>query len=91
MHIDFRHDGINIYFHACSEANSLALHGAARVSNTAGAALWLLDHALYAATLGAKRVYYHDGIGYKYNLVRIHLSFHSSFPLKFGAQRRFNL
>ncbi|EEB92806.1 hypothetical protein MPER_08633, partial [Moniliophthora perniciosa FA553] len=38
------------------------------VSNTAGAALWTLDYALFARTLNITKVYFHEGIGYKYNL-----------------------
>lgn len=39
------------------------------MSNTAGAALWTLDYTLFAAQLGITRVHFHEGIGYKYNLV----------------------
>ena len=52
------------------ETNSFSCHGAPRVSNTAGAALWGLDYALFAGQLGITRLYFHNGIGYKYNLVR---------------------
>lgn len=52
------------------ETNSYFCHGAAEVSDTAGAALWALDYTLFAATLGIQRVYFHEGIGYKYNFVR---------------------
>ncbi|KAJ3744227.1 glycoside hydrolase family 79 protein [Lentinula detonsa] len=52
------------------ETNSYSCHGAPGVSNTAGAAIWALDYVLYAATLGTKQVYFHDGIGFKYNLVQ---------------------
>lgn len=40
------------------------------VSNTAGAAIWALDYALQAATHNITRVFFHEGIGYKYDLVR---------------------
>ena len=60
------------------ETNSYSCHGAPGVSNTAGAALWTLDYALYASQIGISRVHFHHGIGYKYNLVR-HL-LHSDFP-----------
>jgi hypothetical protein len=43
----------------------------AGVSNTAGAAIWALDYALQAATHGIHRVYFHEGIGFRYNLVSI--------------------
>ena len=39
------------------------------VSDTAGASLWALDYALYASLIGVERVYFHEGIGYKYNFV----------------------
>jgi hypothetical protein len=51
------------------ETNSYSCHGAPGVSNTAGAALWALDYALYASQIGVSRVHFHEGIGYKYNLV----------------------
>jgi len=52
------------------EINSFSCHGAPGVSNTAGAALWGLDYALLAGQLGITRLYFHQGIGYKYNFVR---------------------
>ena len=52
-----------------SETNSIACHGAPGVSNTAGAALWAIDYALYASTIGISELYFHEGIGYKYNFV----------------------
>jgi hypothetical protein len=56
------------------ETNSFSCHGAPGVSNTAGAALWALDYALLAGQLGITRLYFHQGIGYKYNFVRRFLS-----------------
>ncbi|KDQ53124.1 glycoside hydrolase family 79 protein [Jaapia argillacea MUCL 33604] len=52
------------------ETNSYACHGAPNVSNTAGAALWALDYSLYAGTIGASRLFFHEGIGYKYNFIQ---------------------
>lgn len=52
------------------ETNSYSCHGAPGVSNAAGAALWALDYTLYAAQIGISRVHFHDGIGYKYNLIQ---------------------
>ncbi|KAG2360200.1 glycoside hydrolase family 79 protein [Suillus spraguei] len=52
------------------ETNSMSCHGAPNVSNTAGAALWLLDYALYATQVGVSRLHFHEGIGYKYNLIQ---------------------
>lgn len=55
----------------CSETNSVACQGAPGVSNTAGAALWTIDYALQAATLGIKELFFHEGIGFRYNFVSI--------------------
>ncbi|KAM5531319.1 hypothetical protein V8D89_015034 [Ganoderma adspersum] len=52
------------------ETNSIACHGAPGVSNTAGAALWTIDFTLQAATLGIKELFFHEGIGYKYNFMQ---------------------
>ena len=41
------------------------------MSNTAGSALWAIDYVLHAATLGIKEAYFHEGIGFKYNFVRV--------------------
>lgn len=43
-------------------------HGAPGISNTAEAAIWAVDYMLQAATLGASRVHFHNGLGYRYNL-----------------------
>lgn len=43
-------------------------HGAPGVSNTAEAAIWAVDYMLQAATLGIRRVHFHNGLGYRYNL-----------------------
>lgn len=51
------------------ETNSYSCHGAPNVSNTAGAALWALDYALFSPQAGIPRLHFHDGIGYKYNFV----------------------
>ncbi|KAJ7363940.1 glycoside hydrolase family 79 protein [Mycena albidolilacea] len=52
------------------ETNSYSCHGAPGVSNTAGAALWTLDYALFSSQLGISKVFFHEGIGYKYNLIQ---------------------
>ncbi|KAJ7104297.1 glycoside hydrolase family 79 protein [Mycena belliarum] len=52
------------------ETNSYSCHGAPGVSNTAGAALWTLDYALFASQIGISQVFFHEGIGYKYNLIQ---------------------
>lgn len=51
------------------ETNSYACHGAPGVSNTAGAALWTLDYALFAGVQGINKVMFHQGVGYKYSMV----------------------
>ncbi|KAF5341744.1 hypothetical protein D9611_001646 [Ephemerocybe angulata] len=40
------------------------------VSNVAGAALWTLDYLLSAAQVGISRIFFHQGIGFKYNLIQ---------------------
>ncbi|KAF8485871.1 hypothetical protein DFH94DRAFT_708576 [Russula ochroleuca] len=62
-----RQKGLTYVF---GETNSIACHGAPGVSNTAGAALWGLDYALFAGQLGITRLYFHQGIGYKYNFIQ---------------------
>lgn len=52
------------------EVGSFSCHGAAGVSDTAAAALWAIDYALYSSTLGVSRVYFHQGIGYKSNFIQ---------------------
>jgi hypothetical protein len=56
------------------ETNSYACHGAPNVSNTAGAAVWLVDYVLYAPQQGISRLHFHNGVGYKYNFVSLNLS-----------------
>ncbi|KAJ8073461.1 hypothetical protein PM082_011737 [Marasmius tenuissimus] len=38
--------------------------------NFQGAALWTLDYALFARTINITKVFFHEGIGYKYNLIQ---------------------
>ncbi|KAJ7494571.1 glycoside hydrolase family 79 protein [Mycena galericulata] len=52
------------------ETNSYACHGAPGVSNTAGAALWALDYALFATQVGISKIMLHNGVGFKYNLIQ---------------------
>ncbi|TEB25149.1 hypothetical protein FA13DRAFT_1738567 [Coprinellus micaceus] len=52
------------------ETNSFACHGTPGVSNVAGAALWTLDYLLYGAQVGISRIFFHQGIGFKYNLIQ---------------------
>lgn len=49
-----------------TEANSLARQGLPLVSDTFGAALWNLDFALHAASIGVQRLHLHQGVNYRY-------------------------
>jgi hypothetical protein len=40
------------------------------VSNVASSAIWALDYLLYASQLGISRVYFHQGVGYKFNFLQ---------------------
>ncbi|KAF3021966.1 hypothetical protein E8E14_010185 [Neopestalotiopsis sp. 37M] len=48
------------------EGNSLSSQGRSGVSNSFGAALWNIDFALYAASVGIHRIHLHNGVGYNY-------------------------
>lgn len=58
-----------LYLFFTSETGSIACHGAPGVSNTAGAALWVVDYTLFAATIGIGELHFHEGVGFKYNFV----------------------
>ena len=45
------------------ETNTVACHGKDGLSNTMGALLWMIDYAFYMATLGADRLFFHNGKG----------------------------
>ncbi|KAF2090616.1 glycoside hydrolase family 79 protein [Saccharata proteae CBS 121410] len=49
------------------ETNSLYNEGAPGLSNSFGAALWSLDFALYCASVGIKRLHFHQGTNYRYD------------------------
>ncbi|EJT96649.1 hypothetical protein DACRYDRAFT_60186 [Dacryopinax primogenitus] len=49
------------------ETNSVSCHGAPGLSNAAGAAVWVTDYIFQAAARGIERLYFHNGIGYKYD------------------------
>lgn len=49
------------------ETNSAACHGLEGVSNTLGAALWMLDYSLTGATIGMDGLYFHNGVGFPYS------------------------
>jgi hypothetical protein len=50
------------------ETNSAACHGLAGVSDTLGAALWMLDYSLTGATAGMDGLYFHNGVGFPYSV-----------------------
>ncbi|KAL5327292.1 hypothetical protein ACEPPN_004986 [Leptodophora sp. 'Broadleaf-Isolate-01'] len=45
------------------ETNTVACHGKDGLSNTMGALLWMIDYSFYLATLGADRLFFHNGKG----------------------------
>ena len=49
------------------ETNSAACHGLEGVSDTLGAALWMLDYSLTGATVGMDGLYFHNGVGFPYS------------------------
>lgn len=54
-----------LYF--MGETNSAACHGLAGVSDTLGAALWMLDYSLTGASLGMDGLYFHNGVTFPYS------------------------
>ena len=50
------------------ETGSVSCHGAPNVSNTLGAALWEIDYMLHGATLGMKRIHFHNGSPFWYSM-----------------------
>ncbi|KXN91627.1 hypothetical protein AN958_12479 [Leucoagaricus sp. SymC.cos] len=52
------------------ETNSYSCHGAPGVSNTAGAALWSLDYALFSTQIQSSRIFFHEGVGFKYDFIQ---------------------
>jgi len=59
--------GIPYYF---GETNTYFNHGVPKISDAGGAAVWLADYTLFGATIGIEKMYFHEGIGYKYNLIQ---------------------
>lgn len=62
------------------ETNSYFSHGAPGVSNAAGSAIWALDYTLFGATIGIKRFHFHEGVGYRYNMVNYYPTPQNSQP-----------
>lgn len=50
------------------ETGSVSCHGAPNISNTLGAALWEIDYMLHGATLGMKRIHFHNGSPFWYSM-----------------------
>ncbi|KAH8819098.1 hypothetical protein F5884DRAFT_2471 [Xylogone sp. PMI_703] len=48
------------------EGNSVSCSGKPGVSDSYSAALWAFDWAMYSASIGIKRMYYHQGPGFPY-------------------------
>jgi len=59
--------GIPYYF---GETNTYFNHGVPKISDAGGAALWLADYTLFGATIGIEKMFFHEGVGYKYNLIQ---------------------
>lgn len=49
------------------ETNTFSGHGQPGVSNSAAAALWMVDYSLQAASIGITGLQFHQGIGYNYS------------------------
>lgn len=49
------------------ETNTFSGHGQPGVSNSAAAALWMIDYSLQAACLGITGLDFHQGVGYNYS------------------------
>ncbi|KAH8810928.1 glycoside hydrolase family 79 protein [Xylogone sp. PMI_703] len=49
------------------ETNTFSGHGQPGVSNSAAAALWMIDYCLQAASVGIKGLQFHQGVGYNYS------------------------
>jgi hypothetical protein len=47
------------------ETNTYGLHGVPGVSNTAEAAIWMVDYALHCASIGLRRLHFHHGVGFE--------------------------
>jgi len=52
------------------ESNTYFNHGVPDISDAGGAAIWIADYTLFAATIGIGQMFFHEGIGYKYNLIQ---------------------
>lgn len=63
--------GLRFYL---GETNTGFSHGVAGVSNADAAALWLIDYALQAGTLGIDELHFHQGVGYNYSGERVQVS-----------------
>jgi hypothetical protein len=48
------------------ETNSIACQGLAGLSDVFASSLWSVDYALYAASVGVSKIFWHMGTGYRY-------------------------
>jgi hypothetical protein len=64
-HASLKAAGLNLDY-ILGETNSLYNQGAPGLSNSFGAALWVLDFSLYCAATSIKQVYMHMGTDYRY-------------------------
>ena len=49
------------------ETNSIACQGLAGLSDVFASSLWSVDYALYAASVGVTKLFWHMGTGYRYS------------------------
>jgi len=52
------------------ETNTYFNHGVPKISDAGGAAVWLADYTLFGVTIGIGQMFFHEGVGYKYNLIQ---------------------
>lgn len=60
------HQSGSLFF--MGETNSIACHGVAGISDTLGAALWMLDYSLSGAAAGMDGLFFHNGVSFFYSL-----------------------
>ncbi|KAF7517705.1 hypothetical protein G7054_g13717 [Neopestalotiopsis clavispora] len=70
--LDYYDDSVQLaadanYTFVLGETGSFTSHGQQGVSNSAAAALWLVDYSLHAAVVGISGLFFHQGVGYNYS------------------------
>ncbi|PVH84753.1 glycoside hydrolase family 79 protein [Cadophora sp. DSE1049] len=68
------------------ETNSVACHGKDGLSNTMGALLWMIDYSFYMATLGADRLFFHNGKGDFFYSMWEPVALNESYPAHINPQ-----